>query len=82
MEKKLAVNSTTSFTKDLKIIGERFRIVNRNDKIRKIVKKGLTFSLCAVLVGGLAAGSFEGVNKLAGWDGAATVETSLSAGSR
>ena len=47
---------------------------NRNDKIRKIVKKGLTFSLCAVLVGGLAAGSFEGVNKLAGWDGAATVE--------
>ena len=47
---------------------------NRNDKIRKIVKKGLTFSLCAVLVGGLAAGSFEGVNKLAGWSGATTVE--------
>ena len=47
---------------------------NRNDKIRKIAKKGLTFSLCAVLAGGLAAGSFEGVNKLAGWDGAATVE--------
>ena len=38
---------------------------NRNDKIRKIAKKGLTFSLCAVLAGGLAAGSFEGVNKLA-----------------
>ena len=36
---------------------------NRNDKIRKIAKKGLTFSLCAVLAGGLAAGSFEGVNK-------------------
>ena len=33
---------------------------NRNDKIRKIAKKGLTFSLCAVLAGGLAAGSFEG----------------------
>lgn len=47
---------------------------NRNDKIRKIVKKGLTFSLCAVLAGGLAAGSFEGVNKLAGWSGATTVE--------
>ena len=43
---------------------------NRNDKIRKIAKKGLTFSLCAVLAGGLAAGSFEGVNKLAGWSGA------------
>lgn len=47
---------------------------NRNDKIRKIAKKGLTLSLCAVLAGGLAAGSFEGVNKLAGWSGAATVE--------
>ena len=47
---------------------------NRNDKIRKIAKKGLIFSLCAVLAGGLAAGSFEGVNKLAGWSGATTVE--------
>ena len=47
---------------------------NRNDKIRKIAKKCLTFSLCAVLAGGLAAGSFEGVNKLAGWSGATTVE--------
>ena len=47
---------------------------NRNDKIRKIAKKGLTFSLCAVLAGGLAAGSFEGVNKLAEWSGATTVE--------
>ena len=47
---------------------------NRNNKIRKIAKKGLTFSLCAVLAGGLAAGSFEGVNKLAGWSGATTVE--------
>ena len=47
---------------------------NRNDKIRKIAKKGLTFSLCAVLAGGLAAGSFEGVNRLAGWSGATTVE--------
>ena len=47
---------------------------NINDKIRKIAKKGLTLSLCAVLAGGLAAGSFEGVNKLAGWSGATTVE--------
>ena len=47
---------------------------NRNDKIRKIAKKGLTLSLCAVLAGGLAAGSFEVVNKLAGWSGATTVE--------
>ena len=47
---------------------------NINDKIRKIAKKGLTLSLCAVLAGGLAAGSFEGINKLTGWNGAATVE--------
>ena len=47
---------------------------NKNDKIRKIAKKGLTLSLCAVLAGGLAAGNFEGVNKLTGWSGAATVE--------
>ena len=51
---------------------------NRNDKIRKIAKKGLTLSLCAVLAGGLAAGSFEGVNKLAGWSGATTVEAALN----
>ena len=39
---------------------------NRNNKIRKIAKKGLTLSLCAVLAGGLAAGSFEGINKITG----------------
>ena len=39
---------------------------NRNDRIRKIAKKGLTLSLCAVLAGGLAAGSFEGINKITG----------------
>ena len=39
---------------------------NRNDKIRRIAKKGLTLSLCAVLAGGLAAGSFEGINKITG----------------
>lgn len=47
---------------------------NRNDRIRKIAKKGLTLSLCAVLAGGLAAGSFEGVNRITGWSGATTVE--------
>ena len=43
-------------------------------KSERLTKKGLTLSLCAVLAGGLAAGSFEGVNKLAGWSGATTVE--------
>ena len=47
---------------------------NKNDKIQKIVKKGLTLSLCAVLAGGLAAGSFEGVNRLTGWNEGTTVQ--------
>lgn len=47
---------------------------NKNDKIKKIVKRGLTFSLCAVLVGGVAAGSFEEISKGNGWDTATTVE--------
>ena len=44
---------------------------NRKLKIKKMMKKGATISLCAVLAGGLAAGSFEGINKITG---AATVE--------
>ena len=40
----------------------------KNEKIRKMVKKGAGISLCAVLVGGLAAGAFEGVNALTGWN--------------
>ena len=47
---------------------------NKNDKIQKIVKKGLTLSLCAVLAGGLAAGSFEGMNRLTGWNEGTTVQ--------
>lgn len=47
---------------------------NKNDKIKKIVRKGLTLSLCAVLAGGVAAGSFEAISKLNGWDTATTVE--------
>ena len=47
---------------------------NKNDKIQKIVKKGLTLSLCAVLAGGLATGSFEGVNRLTGWNEGTTVQ--------
>ena len=47
---------------------------NKNDNIQKIVKKGLTLSLCAVLAGGLAAGSFEGVNRLTGWNEGTTVQ--------
>ena len=40
----------------------------KNAKIRKMVKKGAGISLCAVLAGGLAAGAFEGVNAMTGWN--------------
>ena len=36
--------------------------------MRKKVKKAAGIALCAVLAGGLAAGSFEGINSLTGWN--------------
>ena len=44
-----------------------------NDRMRKKVKKAAGIALCAVLAGGLAAGSFEGINTLTGWN-SSTVE--------
>lgn len=52
---------------------------NGNNKIKKIVKKGLTFSLCAALAGGVAAGSFEAISKWNGWDTATIVEAADTA---
>ena len=49
---------------------------NDNDpkeRMRKRVKKAAGIALCAVLAGGLAAGSFEGINTLTGWN-SSTVE--------
>lgn len=40
----------------------------KNGKMKKIIKKGAGISLCAVLAGGLAAGAFQGVNALTGWN--------------
>ena len=34
----------------------------KNSKMKKMVKKGVSFSLCAMLAGGLAAGTYQGVN--------------------
>lgn len=48
----------------------------KNSKIRNIVKKGLTLSLCAVLAGGLAAGTFEGVNQAMNWNQGIEVQAS------
>lgn len=39
----------------------------RKQKMKKIAKKGLSLSLCAVLVGGISAAAFEGVNAVTGW---------------
>ena len=36
--------------------------------VRKLAKRGLTFSLCAILAGGVAAGSYEAVNAFTGWN--------------
>ena len=49
---------------------------NDNDpkeRMRKRVKKAAGIALCAVLAGGLAAGSFEGINTITGWN-SSTVE--------
>lgn len=40
----------------------------KNNKMKQMLKKGAGLGLCAVLVGGLAAGAFEGVNRLTGWN--------------
>lgn len=49
----------------------------RNEKMKKAVKKGASISLCAVLAGGLAAGTFQGVNTLTGWNQPTQVEAAV-----
>ena len=39
---------------------------NRKLKIKKMMKKGATISLCAVLAGGICVGAYEGVNYFTG----------------
>lgn len=40
----------------------------RKQHFKKVAKKGLSLSLCAVLVGGISAATFEGVNAVTGWN--------------
>jgi serine protease Do len=45
--------------------------LENNEKLntmKKMIKKGASISLCAVLTGGLAAGAFQGVNTITGWN--------------
>jgi serine protease Do len=44
------------------------RMSLRKNQMKKLMKKGATLSLCAVLAGGIAAGTYEGVNRLTGWN--------------
>ena len=41
---------------------------NKNEELKRKLKKAASISLCAVLVGGLAAGTYTGVNYLTGYE--------------
>lgn len=41
---------------------------NRNEELKRKLKKAASISLCAVLAGGLAAGTYTGVNYLTGYE--------------
>lgn len=53
---------------------------NKDEKrsMRRTLKKGLNISLCAVLAGGLAAGSYHTVNEIAGWNHGLEVHAATS----
>ena len=41
---------------------------NRNEELKRKLKKAASISLCAILAGGLAAGTYTGVNYLTGYE--------------
>ena len=41
---------------------------NRNEELKRKLKKAASISLCAVLAGGIAAGTYTGVNYLTGYE--------------
>ena len=47
---------------------EKYDDNGKSSKMKKMVKKGVSLSLCAVLAGGLAAGTYHGVNYVTGWN--------------
>lgn len=50
----------------------------KNEKMKKVLKKGVGIGLCAVLAGGLAVGSFEGVNRVTGWNQTEDVQAAIN----
>lgn len=53
---------------------------NKDEKrtMKKMLKKGFNLSLCAVLAGGLAAGSYHTVNEIVGWNHVTEVHAATS----
>ena len=49
---------------------------NRNEELKRKLKKAASISLCAVLAGGLAAGTYTGVNYLTGYEQSVQAATS------
>ena len=49
---------------------------NRNEELKRKMKKAASISLCAVLAGGLAAGTYTGVNYLTGYEQSVQAATS------
>lgn len=57
---------------------ENNKKVEKKNQKKKMIKKGLSISLCAVLAGGLAAGSYHGFNYLNNWNTASNVQAAES----
>nr|WP_294525919.1 trypsin-like peptidase domain-containing protein [uncultured Blautia sp.] len=53
---------------------ENNKKAEKKNQKKKMVKKGLSISLCAVLAGGLAVGSYHGFNYLNHWSNASSVQ--------
>ena len=57
---------------------ENNKKAEKKNQKKKMMKKGLSISLCAVLAGGLAAGSYHGFNYLNNWNTASNVQAAES----
>lgn len=57
---------------------ENNKKAEKKNQKKKMIKKGLSISLCAVLAGGLAAGSYHGFNYLNNWNTASNVQAAES----
>ena len=68
-EHKLSLYCELSNEENIKeFLKEAFIMKNRNEELKRKLKKAASISLCAVLAGGLAAGTYTGVNYLTGYE--------------